>query len=46
MVTHDTSLRSYAHRVVYLVDGKINREEVRCELVVLAASDKHLLKHH
>lgn len=28
MVTHDEYMKQYAHRVVHIVDGKVNREEV------------------
>lgn len=28
MVTHDTALKAYAHRVVHMVDGKVARIEV------------------
>lgn len=27
MVTHDTALKSYAHRVLHMVDGKVARVE-------------------
>ena len=28
MVTHDEYMKQYAHRVIHIVDGKVNREEI------------------
>ena len=44
MVTHDTALKSYAHRVVHMVDGKVARLESIDEKLRQEMDDKLKLK--